>query len=110
MRNRFPIRKPFGGDEFSVPCEDRVGRHNGGNLAQHFPSQRPSFGRQSTALVVCETNASPPRIELLFQYPVLFDQVGDYGCLLPPDPAGERGQKELEMYGFNHLGSITGVW
>jgi hypothetical protein len=27
--------------------------------------------------------------------------------LFPSNPASERGQEELEMDGFNHLGSIT---
>lgn len=99
--------RPFGGDEFAVPCEYRVGGYDGGYLAQHCPAQRLAFCCQSAALVISETKPSPVRLELLFQHPILFYQIGDNRCLFPSNPASERGQEEFELDGFNHLGSIT---
>jgi hypothetical protein len=101
---------PFNGNQFAVPREDRTRCHNGGDLAQHLPSQRFSFCRQPAALGVGTTKASPAGLELLFQYPVLFYQVRDDRRLFSPDPAGKRGQEELKMDGLNHSGSITAVW
>lgn len=54
-----------------------------------------------------ESQASPARLELLFQDAVLFDQVGDHDRLLTADPAGERGQEELQVDGVNHAVSVS---
>ena len=98
---------PLRCDQFTVPRQDRVGGHNGGDLAQNPPAKWLSFGRQSATLVVGETQASPIRFELLFQDAVFFDQVSDHGRLLATDPAGERGQQELELDVFKHSGSVS---
>ena len=54
-----------------------------------------------------ETQASPARLELLLQDTVLFNQVDDHDRLLASDPAGESGQEELKMDGFNHATSVS---
>ena len=104
-----PSIRPVGSDEFAVPRQDRIGRYNGSDLAQHFSAQRLPFGRQSTALVICETNAFPVRLDLLLQDAVLFDEVDDNGGLLATDPAGERRQEELQMDSFNYAASVSDV-
>jgi hypothetical protein len=40
----------------------------------------------------------------------IVDEIGDDGRLLAADPAGKRGQEELEMEDFSHTGSISDGW
>jgi hypothetical protein len=48
-------------------------------------------------------------LELFFQNPFFFNQIDEYGRLLPPNPPGKCGEKDLWMDGFNHLASISEV-
>ena len=64
---------PLCGDEFTVPRQDRIGRHDGGNLPQDLLAQRLPLSRQSATLVVRETESFPARRELFFENTILFD-------------------------------------
>ena len=92
-----------------MPCQDRIGRYDGGDLTQDLPAQWLPFGCQSATLVIGKMPSLPARLELLLQDAILFDQVGDNGRLLATDPPGERSQEELEMNRFNHPASVSDV-
>src|SRR6266540_1484900 len=53
----------LGGDEFTVPAQDRVGRHEPGELVQHAAAQHSALHREAAALVVGEPQL--PATELL---------------------------------------------
>ena len=82
------------GDESPVPCQQRIRRHDRGELAQQPSSQCPGFRGEPTALVVSEAQATGA--ELFPQDAVLFLKIVDDVALLLVDPAGERDQDELE--------------
>ena len=101
--SRARVRPPRG-DEPTMPREDRVRRHDRGYLPEHATAERPALGCQSAALIVGEAEAVSTRFELLFEDPVLFNQIGNHAGLLTADPAGKRGQEELESDGVDHAG------
>ena len=75
-----------------VPGQQRVGRHNRGDIPQDAASECPGFRRESTALVVREPQTSGP--ELFPQDAVLFLEIVDDIALLLVHPTGERDQDE----------------
>src|SRR5262249_46166244 len=82
------------GDEGSVPRQQRVWRHDRGELAQQPSSQGPGFRGEPTALVVGEAPA--PGADLFAQDAVLFQEIVDDVALLLVDPAGKRDENELQ--------------
>jgi hypothetical protein len=71
-----------------VPRQQRIRRHDRGDLAQQPPSQCPGFRGEPTPLVVGE--AQPPGADLFAQDTVLFLEIIDDVLLLLVDPARER--------------------
>jgi hypothetical protein len=102
-----PRIRPLRRDQPAVPCQNRIGSHDGGDRREGLPAKRLSFSRQPTALVVRETQASPAAPELVLQHTVLFDQIGDHCRLLATDPGGECCQEELQMDGLDHAASLS---
>jgi hypothetical protein len=82
------------GDEGPVPRQQRVRRHDRGELAQQPSPQRPSLGGEPTSLVVGEAQA--PGSNLFTQDAVLFLKIVNEVALLLVEPAGERDQHELQ--------------
>src|SRR5437868_14117554 len=63
---------PLARDELAVPAQDRIGRDNRRNLAQHTPAQTLPAPRQTAPLLVGHPQSSSA-IELTPQRSVLFD-------------------------------------
>jgi hypothetical protein len=63
----------FPGDELTMPGQERLRRHDGGQLMKRPPAPCLGPDRQTTALVVVE--ALPLAAELLAQHTVLFLQL-----------------------------------
>jgi hypothetical protein len=84
---------PFRGDQATVPSQDRVGCHDGGNLAQDLPPERLALRGQSPMLVVGQEHALAARLDRFFQDAVLLDQILDDAGLLSANPACERDEK-----------------
>src|SRR5262249_14054015 len=94
------------GDEGSVPRQQRVRRHDRGELAQHPSAERPGLCGEPTTLIVGEAQASGSK--LLAEDAVLFLQIVDDIALLLVDPTGERDQDELQrMRQPRHDGQAT---
>ncbi len=53
---------PMPGDQATMPAQDRVGRHNIGDLEENPSTQRLAQSGKSSALVVVETR--PPALQL----------------------------------------------
>src|SRR6266568_2182179 len=87
----------LGGDELTAPAQDRVGRHEPGELVQHAAAQHSALHREAAALVVDEPQL--PATELLAEDEVLLLQVVDHRELPPVDPPGKRHQQELQRRG-----------
>jgi hypothetical protein len=97
------------GNQASVPRQQRVRRHDRGELAQQPSAQRPGLRGESTTLIVREAQASGST--LLAQDAVLFVQIVDDVALLLVDPTGERDQDELQrMRQPRHDGQATRRW
>jgi hypothetical protein len=76
-----------------MPSEDRVRRHDCGDLREHPVASCFSFRRQATSLSVGEAQAFAP--ELLLQDPILFAEVLDRGMLVASDPPGSGNDEDL---------------
>ena len=60
-----------------MPGHDRIGRDDDGDGFQSPSTKRLALGSQSMSLIVGEQNPFAARFELLFENPVLFNQIGD---------------------------------
>ena len=78
--------RPLPCDELAMPPKQRIGCHNGGNLAQGTPTQPVRSRGQSSPVVIGETQ--PPPTQLPAQEAVLFDQVGARLPFAAFEPAG----------------------
>ena len=85
------------------PRQQRVRRHDRGELAQQPSSECPSSRGEPTALVVGE--AQPSGSDLFTQDTILFPKVVDDVALLLVEPAGECGQDELQWMRQRRHGS-----
>jgi hypothetical protein len=88
------------GDQLSVLAEQRVGRDDRGDLAQHSTAHPEGPHREAPPVVIRQAQAPPP--ELPAQEAVLFDQVGDRLPFSAFEPAGEDQQQHLEGRGIEH--------
>ena len=80
------------GDQGPVPRQQRVRRHNRGDVPQHAPFECLGFRRQSSALRVGEPDTSGP--ELFPQHAVLLLKIIDDIALLLVHPTGERDENK----------------
>ena len=97
------------GDQRPVPRQQRVRRHDRGNLAQQPSAECPGFRGEPTALIVGEAQA--PGSEPFAQDAVLFLEIVDDITLLLVDPTSERDEKELQrMRQRRHDGQPTRGW
>jgi hypothetical protein len=84
----------FPRDQVSMPGQERVGAHDGADLAKCSATQVLRLGRQPNALVVRESQSS--RSELLPEHAILGLEIVDYLALLLVDPAGQGDKKKPE--------------
>jgi hypothetical protein len=81
-------------DELAVPAQDRVGRHQAGELLQDAATKHLALLREPAALCVGEARA--PAAELLAQDAVLLPEVFQDLDLAAVHPAREHEEQELQ--------------
>jgi hypothetical protein len=79
--------RPLPGDQLAVPPQDRVRRHEGGDLPQQPAPESAAFGGEAAALLVGQPEAAP--VQLPLEDPVLLHQVFDDVLLVAVDPTRE---------------------
>ena len=77
-----------------VPAQDGVGSDDGGDACENAATENLALRSESAALVIRESESLAA--QLLLQDTVLLDEVVDDLRLMTIDPAGERGEEELE--------------
>ena len=90
-----------------VPAQDRAGCHDGGDTRENAATEDLALRGESSALVIGEPKASPT--ESLLQDAVLLNEVFNDLGLVAIDPAGERGEEELEREKVGHGSAIVPV-
>ena len=83
---------PLLGDEFAMPTENRVGSHEGRELAEQTASDIVPHDGQASAIIIGQ--AKPPVTELRAKDAVLFPEELQDLLLLAVQPPGEGGQNE----------------
>jgi hypothetical protein len=73
-------------NQFPMPGQQGLRRHEGSDLGQKSPSQSPSLGSQAATLVVIQPK--PLTAELLAENAILFAEVFDRVLLLLVHPPG----------------------
>ena len=98
---------PLPGDQTPMPTHQRIRGDEGGNRVQRPSPEALGLHRQSTTLIVSQPEL--PATQLLFEDPVLLDQVGDNILLMPMHPAGNRQQQQLERESRGRHPAIVGA-
>ena len=83
-----------------MPPEQRVRRHNRGDLAQHLQAQSVRPRGELSAVIVREPQ--PLASKLSAQKAILSDQIADDLPLLSIQPTRQDGEQELEGQGVDH--------
>jgi hypothetical protein len=81
-------------DEFSVPAQQSLWRHDGGHFRQHLSSEQPGFHCQTPALIV--SKAKPPAAKLSTKDSVFLTQILDGVLLLLIHPTGNGKKQKAE--------------
>ena len=92
---------PLGCYQAVLPSENRVRRHDGGDLILELATERLAPRCEPVALVIAKPKAPP--FELLFQDAVLIDEVIDDFGLLAVAPVFVRRQREGVEGGSSHV-------
>ena len=87
-----------------MPAQDRIGRDNRRNLAQHTSAQTLPAPRETAPLFVGYPHSSATK--LTPQSSVLFDQIGDDILLLVIQSTRQRGEKHPDEGEVNHGASL----
>ena len=95
------------GDQTAMPAHQRIGGDERGDGVERPSPEEPSLRRQSTTLIVSQPKL--PATKLLFEDPVLLDQVGDNVLLMPMHPARNRQQEQLERESSGRHSAIVGA-
>ena len=90
-----------------MPAHQRIGGDERGDGVERPSPEEPSLRRQSTTLIVSQPKL--PATKLLFEDPVLLDQVGDNVLLMPMHPARNRQQEQLERESSGRHSAIVGA-
>ena len=98
---------PLPRNQPTMPPHQRVRRDECGDGVERPAPKALRLRRQSTALIVGQPE--PPATSLLFEYPVLLDQVGNHILLMPMHPAGNRQQEQLKRERSGHHPAIVGA-
>ena len=92
---------PLPGDQFTVPAENRVGRHESCELAQQATSKPLAQQRETAALIIIQPQ--PSATQLCLEYAILFAEEGDHIALLAIQPSKQRGKQHLQR---NHASTL----
>jgi len=84
---------PVPGNEFTMPAEDRIRSHYGGQLLEHLAPEDLAFDGQAPTLVVVKEESPLP--ELLSEDAIFGKEVVDSLLLSAIDPAREDQEQEL---------------
>jgi hypothetical protein len=87
-------------DPLPVPAEQRVGRHEGGDLAQRPTAHSEGAHREPSPVVIGQ--AQTPPAQLPPQEAILFEQVRECLPLSALEPAGQDHQQHVECSGVDH--------
>ena len=98
---------PLPGNQTTMPPHQCVRGHERGDRVERAAPEALGLRRQSTALIVGQPES--PATLLLFEDPVLLDQVGDKIQLMPIHPAGNRQQEQLERERCGRHSAIVGA-
>ena len=98
---------PLPGDQTAMPAHQRIGGDERGDGVERPSPEEPGLRRQSTTLIVSQPEL--PATKLLFEDPVLLDQVGDNVLLMPMHPARNRQQEQLERESSGRHSAIVGA-
>ena len=98
-----PIVLP--GDQFAVPRQQSLGRHNCRHSGQGTPAKPLRFRGQPTALVIRETKSAAS--ELFAQDPVLLAQIVDRLLMLVIHPARDQDDHESERIENAHRSTLS---
>jgi hypothetical protein len=91
---------PFMSHEVSVPSQQRIGRHDRGDLPQCPPSQLKRPHGKPPSVVIGETQAPPTQLRA--QDAILFHQVRERVPLLAIQPADQDREPYLESRHVDH--------
>ena len=98
---------PLPGDQTAVPAHQRIGGDERGDRIERPSPEARGLRCQSTTLIVSQLEL--PATTLLFEDPVLLDQVGDHVLLVPVHPARNRQQEQLERESRGRHSAIVGA-
>ena len=93
---RSPLLAPVKllGDEALIPAQEGLGRHKRGELFQTLAPERVGQRRKAAAFGIGE--AQPTPTEVGFEDAVFLKEVGDDLLLVPLEPAGDHGDKDMQ--------------
>jgi len=80
----------FISDQLSVPCQQRLGRYERGDLAQSAAANLFRLGSQPPPLLIGQPQ--PFAAELFAQHPILFTKVVNHISLLLTHPSSNRNE------------------
>ena len=98
---------PLPGDQTAMPAHQRIGGDERGDSVERPSPEELGLRRQATTLIVSQPEL--PATKLLFEDPVLLDQVGDNVLLMPMHPARNRQQEQLERERSGRHSAIVGA-
>ena len=98
---------PLPGDQTAVPAHQRIGGDERGDRVERPSPEALGLRRQATTLIVSQPEL--PATKLLFEDPVLLDQVADHVLLVPVHPARNRQQEQLERESRGRHAAIVGA-
>src|SRR5262245_47892621 len=79
-------------DQLSMPPQQRLGSHDGGDLSEELPADFLRSRCQSSTLVIAETHSAV--VDLFAQTPISLDQVMDEMLLMLVHPTGQGYDEE----------------
>ena len=98
---------PLPRDQPTMPSHQRVRGDERRDGVERPPAQALGLRRQATTLVVRQPEL--PALQLLLEYPIFLDEVGDDILLMPIDPAGHGQEKQLKWEGSGRHRPIVGA-
>ena len=91
---------PLPGNELSMPPQNRVGRYDRGDLAQHLTAQPVAPHRQAAPLRIGQSYSSTTSWRP--ENAVLIDEIGDHALLLAGQPAGQGRHEKANGSEIDH--------
>lgn len=89
-----PLPRPLAGDQFAMPTQNSVRRHECADVAQGPTADQSSEHREPSPLIIGQPHTAAAQLRL--QDAILFAKEVDDVSLLAFEPAGERRQDQLQ--------------